>query len=314
MEPKILGQGKVAVQMAKGLIPLMLPIRYGSTTIKVGTIDRQQKLWILGQAGGLIYYIYEDKLKTLGRDEFLHGYFIGQVAKEAYQRTAWLVPVITVIVSFSVGMVAGFFAIGGLIGGIVVTGIKIGTLINAHPKEIEIIRKHLPTIIYKIKWFEINCPTLYKKMSAVVSKGVWVALSQAPSGVTAQDIADVLGRILGGAGRVVSGEVVEVTVFTGLWNVVGRPLIAAALHLPGAVVRGTVQQREAVAKAIIVEIKKQKINVSPAEATAISRELSLVKDALLNLDTLQRALKEIEPAMNTLEKKWNKMSKEVNNH
>jgi len=308
VDAKVLAHGKTAVQQAAKVIPLMAPIKYGSKTITVGTIDRQQKLWILGQAGGFVYYVHDDKLKTLGRDAFLHGYFIGQVATDVYRRTAWLIPVTKAVGAFSVGVVAGVFAIGGLIGGMVVTGIKIGTLVNAHQKEIKAICKHLPTIIYRIKWFEIHCPTLYKKISAVVSKGVWVALSKAPFGVTAQDIADILGRILGGAARVATGEVVF-SGFAVLWNVVGRPLIAAALHLPGAAARGTVKQKEAVAKAIIAEIIKQKVNVTPAEATAISRELSLVKDALLNLDTLQKALKAIEPAMNTLIRKWKRLSK-----
>lgn len=304
---KVLARNIAAVQMAQRMLPLMAPIRYGSTTIQVGTIDQKQKLWILGQdPKGHVYYVYNNELKALTKNIFLEGYFIGQVANEVYRRTAWIIPASKAVVGFSAGVLCGMLAIEGLIAGIVVAAMKIGALINLHSKEVAKIWTHLPVVVQNIVWFSITCPTLYRKMEAVIGEGAWAAIKSAPSGVTAGDVANLLGRVLGGAHRGLMGKAPEATL-TALWNCVGRPLISAGLHLPSTIARGTMQEKKAVSSAIVAAIKAQTINVSPNEAAAIQRELTTVANAFQKLDALQKALKEIEPAMNTLIKKWNKI-------
>ena len=108
MAARTVATGSQVLPTAARLMPMMQAVT-GSTgigahyTIAPGTVDQQQGLIILGQASSEVFYIHDATLKALPIPQFLQGYMIGQVASAVYQRTAWIIPMSQITMTFGNG-------------------------------------------------------------------------------------------------------------------------------------------------------------------------------------------------------------------
>src|SRR4030095_8901653 len=103
-------------------------------------------------------------------------------------------------------------------------------------------------------------------MAAVVGRGLIEAIESAPSGITAEDIASVLGRILGGL-----GAAPEVGLRVLLTVITKTVLVYSALHLAPAAVHGFAPPARRVADALVEELRVQGAAITPAEQEQIGR-------------------------------------------
>lgn len=303
MSARVLARGSNNVlQMAGRLMPIMEPVT-GSTSIgasyniPVGTVDQRQGYVILGRSSYEVFYIRENGnlLEALPTNQFLQGYMIGQVAGEVYRRTQWIIPASKIAMAFGMGMVIGFVGAVAVAANIIVLLGRFLVFVDSHPNEMRIVRQHLPQVFRDLSWFRSNCPILYSKLSAVLGAGVRQALLDSPSGITAEDVASVLGRLLGGlAGAPETG-------FRVLAGIFVRTLtVYTALHLPLMVGHGVAQHPAELSRALSDEIRRQSISVTPVEQEQIRQELARSPQALQTLQSLNGALTELAPALDRL--------------
>lgn len=293
MASRVVMTGAPAVRHCLVVAGIVEPINQGGYSIPVGTVDREQGMVILGQQSGETYYFMNDlRLLAAPTPEFLQGYFIGQVASDVYRRTAWIIPASRITMGFAMGAAIGFAGALGVVASVVVIMGKMGSVANAHPNEIALARQHLPAVWDHLMWFRTYCPTLYGKLSAVVRRGVIEALLSAPNGIRAEEVAEVIGRILGGALRQPDTGLVV------LLGIIAKTVaIYGALHAPLAVAHGL--DPDALAQAMLDEIRRQ-VAVSPAEEAVIRSEIGNAAEVGLRVHSLSEALQRAAPALDRL--------------
>jgi hypothetical protein len=300
MSARIVAQGSQVLPTASRLMPLMQPVR-GSTSlgavynIEPGTVDQPQGLVILGQASSEVYYVHAGAVNALPTPQFLQGYLIGQVTSAVYQRTAWIIPTSRIAMAFGMGMAIGYVGAVAVAASIIVLLGRFLAFVNGHPNEVGILRQHVPPAVRALLWFRAHCPVLYGKLASVLHAGVRQAIESAPSGITAEDVAAVLGRLLGGlAGAPETG-------FRVLAGIVVRALaVYTALHLPLIAGHGAAQHADEIARALADELRRQGASLTPAEQQAIARELARSAGAIQQLQTLSQSLAQVAPAIDRL--------------
>ena len=198
MPSRVLATGLDAISVASSLLESAVPVREGSLTIPVGTIDQKQMILIVGIQGWEVIYLRDNTLSAQDTQGFLRGYMIGEVITTVYQRTAWIVPASKIMVSFITGVTIGYIGAAAVAANIVLTLIRIGVTISTHPREVEQVQLNLPQMVRTYMWLNKECPVLSSKLNSLMRRGVWEAMR---SGVSAEDVAAVLGRILGGTHR-----------------------------------------------------------------------------------------------------------------
>lgn len=300
MSARTVASGNQVLPTAARLMPLMNSVS-GSAgagvaySIAPGTVDPQQGLVVLGEASSEVFYIHDGTLKALATPEFLRGYLLGQVASEVYRRTAWIIPASRLSMAFGMGMAIGFAGAVAVAANLVVLLGRYLVFVDAHPNEVALVRQHLPPVVNSLLWFRRNCPVLYGKLSAVLQRGVVQVLQSAPSGITAEDAAAVLGRLLGGVAAAPE------TGFAVLAGIVARTLtVYTALHLPLLAGRGVAQHPTELSRALADELRRQQVSISADEQRQIAQELARSAEALTQLRTLNQSLAALAPALNQL--------------
>jgi len=307
METKVMATGVEALKFASRLAEGARPIQHGSWNIPVGTIDRDQKIVIIGIAGFDVAYLREEKLCACSPQQFLHGYAIGEAASEMYRRTAWIIPASKIMFAFLMGTTIGYVGTAATVVNVSVSVVRVGVLISTHPREVELVQKNLPIAVGCLLWFRTACPVLYGKLGNLVKRGVWVAIAAFPAGISAEDWASMLGRMLGGVAALTETvpEIGEVVVKTGLKQV-GLVLaktsgVYAALHLPAWSAHGAASMADRLARALADEFKAQWVAVTPQEERAIAGELARSGQAAVSkLKELHTALDTFAPALDKL--------------
>lgn len=303
MPARILATGRAVPATAARILPLMHPIAVGSgVEIAPGTVDRQTFTVYLGAQGGEVYYIFGNDLKALPLGEFTHNFWIGEAAAEIYRRTKWIIPAARIVTAFAMGAASGFIGAAGAGAAIFVAGVNVAismarfaAFLNAHPHETEIVRRNLGPAVEALLWFRDNCPVLYGKLSGLMGRAAREALMSAPSGITAEDVANLLGRFLGGA---TGGADAGLNVLVRM--IARTTVIYSAIHLPGAAAHGVAARRDDFANAMIAALREQHASLTPAEEAAIRTELGRSAEAIRRTEQFNTAMTALQPALERL--------------
>ena len=298
MPARIIATGVEALESAVRLTEVARPIQQGGYIIPVGTLDQDQKMFIVGIVGYEVVYFREDTLSAYPTQQFLHGYMIGHAASEIYRRTAWIIPATKIMVSFWMGATIGYIGAGAVVANVILTLIRIGALISTHPREVDQVTVNLPKVVRSVRWLCTECPVLSSKLGSLVKSGVWEAIISAPSNISAEDVASILGRCLGGVAAL--DDAVETGLKVVAKVVVKTLALYSALHAPEWAAHAAVSGADQMAKALADELRAQKVALTPEEEAAIAKELAKSAEALSQLQELQTALDAFAPALDTL--------------
>jgi hypothetical protein len=299
---RTIAHGPKAFELAAKMAATVNPVIGNGYRIEPGTVDGKNV--IVGQEYGEVHYIYLGEqtpvLRSVGLGAFLHNYFVGEVTKEIYRRTRWIIPASKIVMAFSMGLVVGFVGIAATAVNVAVLGAAaIAVFANAHAKEVALARQHWSTVYDTLRWYRTHCPVLYRKLPAVMGRGLREALASAPSGVTAEDVAAVIGRLLGGmTGAVETGLASFLKILTKTIAIYG------SLHLPAMMAKGAMQDPKPVADAMVQELRTQRVLVSDTEAHAIQLELARAPQALPKLKEMQVAVEQLTSALDKLMTNW----------
>jgi hypothetical protein len=287
-----IASGLQAVTQAIAM-PTLFAVRDEAQTIYLppGSYDRRQRLYILGNLSGNVYYLHDDGLWEMPRRDFLAAYVQGQMAIRIYDRTRWFIPVGEAIAAFSMSF--GLAAAGPLgIGlSVVLVAIKLSVFYETHRRQVDVAIAHLGVSVRALHYIRDHCPITYAQLRRLVAPAAWSALASVPQGINASDIAALLGRLLGGLSSVPQlglGQLVRI---------LGGVVTTFATRLPGMAGRGVAENARAAADSFIRAFPPDMQNLDlPGLYAEFARHPELVD----KLRELENSLRQAAPVLQAL--------------
>jgi hypothetical protein len=199
-------------------------------------------------------------------------------------------------VAFLSGLLAPWWAL------LAVSAASLGLTIYHYRDEFETALDHAPRAIDELMWLRDTQPELF---SQILKTAAREALAAIPKGITAEDVAFWLGRILKGAGEIAKGG--AAVTLTELVKIIARvSLIVGATHLPHMVGVGLEEAIKKNAADMQAQLKAQGIDVSPGQAQKILRDLYEENDSPARLKELNESLNLLVPALKRLSESLHK--------
>src|SRR5262249_6840390 len=166
-----------------------------------------------------------------------------------------------------------------------------------HRQEVNLALEQTPKVIRLLRDLQQRYPTLFKKLLLTAAKELLIAL---PSGVSAEDVAFFVGRVIKGA----VGYAPDLTFGALLKTVATVAGLVGATHLPGIAAHAVEGAAATKATELQKDMKDAGYTVTEAEAAAILGELRSGKDATTLLRDLETACKALLPSLEM----WKKAS------
>lgn len=155
-----------------------------------------------------------------------------------------------------------------------------------------------PTVLKQLERLRAKHPTLFKKLQAQATQEIVSELKQG-HGVTPEDVAFFLGRVIHGA-----AGAPEITLGVLLKITTKVALLVSAAHGPSIVAHAAMSAANRRAEDLRAYLTSLGYTVSLQEAAQIIRELSSDPSALLNLQELSNALRALLPSLQILQKAY----------
>lgn len=295
--------GLRALKMAEQLAPMLGPLVGHSSigipvNVPAGTIDTQSRTIYLGQGGGYAYYLRENALWQAPLGQVIQGLALGEVASEVYRRTAWILPAAQATMAFSMALAGGVFGAAAVVASITVLAIRIAIFYDRHQAAVNLAVANLRNVVNILKWFSDNCPKTAEKLREVLRNAAISGLLSAPRGITAADVAAILGSMLGGAAAAGDPGV------RMLLKVLKGMVTTTATRLPAMAGRGLAANVRTAADALIDQLQSNGVHVRADEAAAIRQEFARQAAAEGKLAELRAALEQVGPMIERLSREF----------
>jgi hypothetical protein len=235
-----------------------------------------------------VYYIdgidlYEAYTPDFVRDFWLRGFLQG------VKNAEWLLPIIKAEMALIQAFIAPWYVMLGI-------GILKGLVFYFDNKEaIHLAAKHFSAVNAARNEIKKRYPVMY---DALFWEGLESALVHMPEGVEAEDVAYLIGRIIGFQGLL--GEVeagVAITLKIVIKVVLEYAILVTALHAPMIIAHGVEHALETEGKKLKERMAAKGVNISEDQGRKIAKEIyedSGGKDSLENLqrdaESLQKSI------------------------
>jgi len=274
---------------------LMLTARPITVTTPLGVVELvpgsvwQENRVLIDCSETVVHYMLGSELYECTTQSFVRDALLNALALGA-SRAQWLVHVAKVEREFLMGL---FVPIVGIVG---LTCAQVLVVHTNHRKACSVVLEQAPKIIADLKIIRREVPTLYHKIFGKVAGEI---VSHVPDGVSAEDIAFWLGRILKGVGALPD---FKVTALTKILLIVTT--LVSLTHSPGIAGRSAI----AAIKQLDVEreLRKLQLEVSGPDAAQIAVELNAAKESRTALRRLQESLKIATPSVREIFEAWEK--------
>jgi len=286
--PKLLFTGKPAIEKAAALLatasPITVPSNLGDVQLQPGTIFSNNKMLIWPTAS-TVYYTIDDRLYEYGTSDFIRAEYLNALSAGA-TRAMPMVYMAKAEVALLTGIFVPWYGMLGL------TAAKLGLAYSGHKKEFDIAFRKAPVVLRMLQDLRRRYPVLFSKLARTAA---WKVLADLPHGVTSEDVAFFVGRVLkgiGGAPDVTLGAVVRIMTSVAL--------IVGALHSPSIAAHGVAWAAEHNALALKEQLARQGIHVSKEEADTILREVLSKHEGIRDLQQLAENCRELIPLLKQL--------------
>jgi hypothetical protein len=286
--PNLLLTGKPAMERVATLLAsatgIAVPSNLGDVELRPGTIFSNNKM-LIWPTMSTVYYTIDDRLYEYGTADFIRGEYLNALSAGA----ANAMPMVYLAKAETALLMGIFVPWYGMLG---LTAAKLGLAYTGHKKEFELAFQKAPVVLRLLLDLRRRYPKLFSKLAR---SAAWQVVTDLPSGVSAEDVAFFIGRVIkgvGGAPEVSLGAVVKIVA-----SVAG---IVALLHLPSIAAHGVATSAERNALALREQLARQGIHVSKEEAYTILHEVLSKHDALRNLQQLKDACNDLIPLLKQL--------------
>jgi hypothetical protein len=297
--PKLLFSGQAAASAVTRLLPTANTITviggFGPVELRPGTIWSGDRMLISADTV-LTYYTIGDGLYEWSTAAFIREEWF-RAAGQAAAQAELFVKLAKVEIALIEGLLVPWYFLLG------VSAAGLGLSIYHNRATYQAALDQAPRVIQLLRDFKERCPTLYKRLLTTAAKET---LANLPSGVTAEDVAFLLGRIVGGmAGATLQGGRGLYTVATAaapvvILRTVKTVLLVIGMHSIGIAGRAL---KQAVADRISnlqTELAAQGTTITWEEAEQIIREIEANPDTPRKLEELHQSIEQLLPYLERL--------------
>jgi hypothetical protein len=306
MAVRLLAEGIEAARRIAAILPEASRLRPGTSRDQFGTpfelapltVYRGNRLYLGDFGYGVVYCtfdarvgdrLYEQPLAEFIRDEYLIA--LGEGAA----RAAWIIPLYRLEMTFAMALVAPMWAM------VVMGAAKTLIFYVNHQNEVDQAFDVLPKVIREMIWIREHAPEYFDRVMSFVAREL---IRSIPDGITSEDVAYFLGRLIHGFSELgsVAADSVGRTVLNraailgAIRVLVVTSAVFTALHAPSMAVHGV----RSTVERIVSDFRQQLgVSLTHDQATRILRELSQT-GVLQKLATLKDLLDQIVPLATTL--------------
>jgi len=287
----VIASGKEAMRVAHTLLADWNDIDYelaSGNRVRVPkcTVDLKLKTVFLGIAGsnsnGQAWWIKGNKLyQTRPSRAYIRGVDLGGLATEINRRTRAIKPAANTMAAFCLAFGTGILGTAGLGVSVALTITKGLVFVEGKGKELALAQMALPKVYDGLKYIERNCPNFYRYLISGMGNALLMAIKASPGGITPQNAATVLGKIMGAMGN--KGGIGDVTIKTAA-AVISKSILTTLPLIAGA---GLAKDAKEIAASVQETFRSVGITVSSSDAEKIAEELRKpgVPDRLVEMET-----------------------------
>lgn len=299
--PIAVGSGKVAVRALK-MLESAKPIEVSggvAGTVKLVPGAHVGDKLLLSAAPLVVYYIDGVTLYKAYTPDFVRDIWLTALGEGA-SRAAWLIPIMKAEMAFIQAFIAPWYMMLGI-------GILKGIVFYANNKDaIHLVAGHLDKINNLRTKIKQKYPTLY---SAVLRGALKQVLVNMPEGITLEDIAYLLGRILGFQGILGKVEAgIEITLKVVLKIVAEYVVLVGILHAPQIAAHGLEHALKEEARNLQQRLEEAGVTITEDQSRKIIKEISKDPDVKAVMEELkvsaESASKELAKLQKIAEEKY----------
>jgi hypothetical protein len=291
--PKLLMKGEPMARTVSRVLAsatdLTVSSGLGRVSLVPGTVWSGNKMLVLCQSMTVSWAV-ADALYEWGTQDFIRCEWLDAAGAGAAQAQG-----MRRLVGIEMQLLAGMFAPFYLILGTTVA--KSAVFYYSNQGLIQVVRTHARQIIADADAIKAKVPTLYRKLRNTALEQL---LTSFPNGVSPEDVAFFLGRVIRGAsGAVDALELGQRLTLPALLKIAGVfATLVTITHSPSILLHGGEQALKDLANQI--KALGSDVMMTEAELKAIAGELSRAPDAQHILDSAGASLQAIVPVLNDL--------------
>jgi hypothetical protein len=258
---------------------------FGPVELVPGTIWAGRKM-LFYAAPLYVWYAVDDRAYEVGTGTFIRDEWLSAYARGVATATPWVT-----IAKVQFALLCGIFVPWYLMLGL--SAAKAGMLYAANQDKVSLAMDKGPRLLGALKDLRSKNPIVFDKLLARIGREIFNNL---PSGVTAQDVAFLIGRVIRGC----AAEGPELTIRAFLKIVLTVTALVGATHLPAIAAHATAHVAEKNAELLRSELAANGYDITSEEAKAILREAGASPGTKKRLEDLAAAAKELQPVLESL--------------
>ena len=286
--PQLLLSGAEAMRMAgvilKDAHPLVLPSSMGPVRLVPGTVWAGRRMLIY-VAPLYCYFSIDDRLYEWSTAKFIQDEWFNALATGASRASHW-----ETIAKAEAALVCGIFFPWYVMVGI--TCAQMALLYFTHKKLVDDIFEKAPPVIAKLRELKQKYPEQYNRLWVTVARDL---LTNLPSGVSLEDVAFFVGRVIKGA-----AAAPELTLRVLLKIIAITAPLVALTHLPSMTGHVLEQETKKRAKELQQKLAEAGYTITLEEAEMIIKDSLSRGDASLLLEDLKKAIDALNPSLEEL--------------
>jgi len=289
MATKLISSGKTAMQSVAKVMKAATPATFNSTfgPVKLvpGTVWDGNKMLVMTM-GLTTYYTIDDRLYECSTSDFIRAEWLAAYQRGVASAAPWVA-----VAKAEMALVCGIFVPWYVLLGM--SCAKVGIFYASNKESMDKAIKLTPKVVNDLRALKRKFPTLFKMIENKIIHEIWLELRQG-HGVTAEDVAFFVGRVIRGAGmapEVSLGLVLKIVIQVGL--------LVTATHAPGMVVHAAESAAHRTEEELKEFLASMGYSITAAEAKDIMKEArGHVADA--DLKALETDLKALLPSLEDL--------------
>jgi hypothetical protein len=287
---KLLSSGKLAMETVARILPTasaaVVPSVLGALEMVPGAIWRGNRMLVLVQ-GPTTYSTIDDRLYEWSTSDFARDEWLGATKEAASSAKGWVV-----IAHAEMALLCGMFVPWYLMLGM--TCAKVGVFYSTNKTTVDqaitVSRRVLPMILD----LRSRNPVLFKTLRTSITQRTLAELKRG-HGVTADDIAFFLGRLIQGA-----ANAPEMSLRVLLRIFARVAILVTATHAPSIIVHAAYSAADRAADDLQRHLKAAGYTVTVDEASEILREVRNDPNGVYNIKQIETALNALLPFLATL--------------
>jgi hypothetical protein len=287
--PKLINSGKAAMEAVAKVLPtaraIVVPSNLGPVELKPGTVWSGNRMIVLPSTMSTIYVI-DDRLYEWGTGAFIREEWLSAMAKGVTSAAHWVT-----VAQVEFALLSGIFVPWYLLLGLGCA--KSALFYKSNQQAVDAAFRQAPEAMRLLQDLRRRCPTLFNKMASTAAKDL---LTNLPQGVSGEDVAFFVGRVIKG----VAGAGPDL-VFSGFLKIALTVAgLVTATHLPFIAAHTAAHMAAAKAAELQRALQQAGYSVTESEAKTIMKEVLAQPDTPQKLRQLEAACKALLPTLNQL--------------